>query len=200
MLRPLLLLPCLEGPAVMHVMTPLVRMHMPWRSCMEACMLTCRQEGHVPTPVGLDISLPAACITRQLSLWYHLRKKYASQGLYTSTQMYQDVVDLKEALRWMIGTPLAKQLGVPCDREGDLRVMLAYLHPASSPETDFLFISGGKGRGYKRKRGQPKVIHAGMPPHAHKPLPLPACRSQHAASSLPCCCVKQRCQQDAAYM
>ena len=80
--------------------------------------------------------------------------------------MYDEVVDLKEALRWMIAMPLAKQLGVQCEREGNLRVMLAYLHPASSSETDFLFINGGggKGRGYKRKRGQPKVIYAGLSP------------------------------------
>lgn len=80
--------------------------------------------------------------------------------------MYQEVVDLKEALKWMVAAPLAQQLDVPCEREGDLRVMLAYLHPASSSETDFLFIhgGGGKGRGYKRKRGQPKVIYAGAAP------------------------------------
>ena len=77
--------------------------------------------------------------------------------------MHQEVVDLKEALRWMVAAPLAQQLGVQCKREGDLRIMLAYLHPASSSETDFLFINGGggKGRGYKRKRGQPKVMYAG---------------------------------------
>lgn len=77
--------------------------------------------------------------------------------------MHQEVVDLKEALRWMVAAPLAQQLGVQCEREGDLRIMLAYLHPASSSETDFLFINGGggKGRGYKRKRGQPKVMYAG---------------------------------------
>lgn len=123
----------------------------------------CRQEGHIPTTIGLDITLPAACITRQLALWHHLRNKFGSQGLYSSPHMHQEVVDLKEALRWMVAAPLAQQLGVGCDREGDLRIMLSYLHPASSSETDFLFINGGggKGRGYKRKRGQPKVMYAG---------------------------------------
>ncbi len=77
--------------------------------------------------------------------------------------MFQEVVDLKEALRLTVATPLAQQMGVQAEREGDLRVMLAYLHPSSSAETDFLFIygGGGKGRGYKRKRGQPKVVYAG---------------------------------------
>lgn len=123
----------------------------------------CRQEGHIPTTIGLDITLPAACITRQLALWHHLRDKFASEGLYSSPHMHQEVVDLKEALRWMVATPLAQQLGVKCEREGDLRIMLSYLHPTSSSETDFLFIhgGGGKGRGYKRKRGQPKVMYAG---------------------------------------
>lgn len=80
--------------------------------------------------------------------------------------MFQEVVDLKEALRWMVAGPLSQQLGVQCDREGDLRIMLAYLHPTSSSETDFLFINGGggKGRGYKRKRGQPKILYAGAQP------------------------------------
>ena len=115
------------------------------------------------TNIGLDITLPAACITRQLSIWYHLQTKLSSQGLYTSPHMFQEVVDLKEALRLTVATPLAQQMGVQAEREGDLRVMLAYLHPSSSPETDFLFIhgGGGKGRGYKRKRGQPKVVYAG---------------------------------------
>lgn len=78
--------------------------------------------------------------------------------------MFQEVVDLKEALRLTVANPLAQQMGVQAEREGDLRVMLAYLHPSSSSETDFLFIhgGGGKGRGYKRKRGQPKIIYAGM--------------------------------------
>ena len=128
---------------------------------------SCRQEGHVLTSnVGLDITLPAACITRQLALWYHLQNNFRSTGLYTSPQMFQDVVDVKEAVRLMVAPPLAQQLGVQAEREGDLRVMLAYLHPASSPETDFVFMNGGggKGRGYKRKRGQPKVIYAGALP------------------------------------
>ena len=117
----------------------------------------------MPTNLGLDITLPAACVTRQLALWYHLQSKFAHEGLYTSSQMFQEVVDLKEALRLTLGAPLAQRLDVEVEREGDLRVMLTYLHPSSSPETDFLFINGGggKGRGYKRKRGQPKVIYAG---------------------------------------
>ncbi len=117
----------------------------------------------MPTNFGLDITLPAACITRQLALWYHLQSNFASQGLYTSSHMFQEVVDLKEALRLTVFAPLAQDTGVQAEREGDLRVMLAYLHPSSSTETDFLFINGGggKGRGYKRKRGQPKVIYAG---------------------------------------
>lgn len=79
--------------------------------------------------------------------------------------MFQEVIDLKEALRLTVASPLAQQMGVQAEREGDLRVMLAYLHPSSSSETDFLFIhgGGGKGRGFKRKRGQPKIIYAGMP-------------------------------------
>lgn len=139
----------------------------------------CRQEGHIPTTIGLDITLPAACITRQMALWHYLREKFASEGLYPSPHMHQEVVDLKEALRWMAAAPLAQQLGVKCEREGDLRVMLSYLHPASSSETDFLFIhgGGGKGRGYKRKRGQPKVMYAGA---------AFACLNRHPTSS----CVK----------
>ncbi|KAL3144067.1 hypothetical protein ABBQ32_003865 [Trebouxia sp. C0010 RCD-2024] len=135
-----------------------------WQTCTSgSCEALAQQEGHIATTIGLDITLPAACITRQLALWHHLRNKFASEGLYRSPQMFQEVVDLKEALRWMVAGPLSQQLGVQCDREGDLRIMLAYLHPTSSSETDFLFINGGggKGRGYKRKRGQPKILYAG---------------------------------------
>lgn len=129
------------------------------------------------TNIGLDITLPAACITRQLSIWYHLQTKFSSQGLYTSPHMFQEVMDLKEALRLTVATPLAQQMGVQAEREGDLRVMLAYLHPSSSSETDFLFIhgGGGKGRGYKRKRGQPKVVYAGM----DSVIPHPLLNSLH---------------------
>ena len=91
--------------------------------------------------------------------------------------MFQEVMDLKEALRLTVATPLAQQMGVQAEREGDLRVMLAYLHPSSSSETDFLFIhgGGGKGRGYKRKRGQPKVVYAGM----DSVIPHPLLNSLH---------------------
>ena len=137
-------------------------------------LLDCRSQGHVPTSIGLDITLPASTITRQLALWYHLRNKFTSQGLYSSTNMHEDVVDLKEALKLTLAAPLAQQLNVPCEREGELRVMLAYLHPTSSCETDFLFISGGggKGRGYKRKRGQPRVIYAGKADKGNSALAL----------------------------
>ncbi len=93
--------------------------------------------------------------------------------------MFQEVVDLKEALRLTVANPLAQQMGVQAEREGDLRVMLAYLHPLSSPETDFLFIhgGGGKGRGYKRKRGQPKVVYAGR----NSVLPHPLLNLLHSA-------------------
>ncbi|DBA95399.1 TPA: hypothetical protein ACH3X3_013275 [Trebouxia sp. C0006] len=138
-----------------------------WQTCTSGSIASLsehiRQEGHVATNIDLDITLPAACITRQLSIWHHLQTQFSSQGLYTSPHMFQEVVDLKEALRLTVATPLAQQMGVQAEREGDLRVMLAYLHPSSSAETDFLFIygGGGKGRGYKRKRGQPKVVYAG---------------------------------------
>ncbi|DBA77530.1 TPA: hypothetical protein ACH3X1_009345 [Trebouxia sp. C0004] len=138
-----------------------------WQTCTSGSVASLSQhvsqEGHVATNTALDITLPAACITRQLSIWYHLQTKFSGQGLYTSAHMFQEVVDLKEALRLTVATPLAHLMGVQAEREGDLRVMLAYLHPSSSAETDFLFIHGGgaKGRGYKRKRGQPKVIYAG---------------------------------------
>lgn len=122
-----------------------------------------RQEGHVPTDIGLDITIPAATATRQLSLLHHLRNKFAAQGLYTNPNQYQELVDLKDAVKLTVGTPAAAHLGVQCNKDGTLRVLLAYLHPASSSETDFLFPAGhGKGRGYKRKRGQPKVIYAGL--------------------------------------
>ena len=117
----------------------------------------------MPTDIGLDITIPAATVTRQLSLLQHLRTKFASQGLYTNPHQYQELVDLKDAVKLAVGNPLAEELGVKHNKDGTLRVLLAYLHPASSYETDFLFPAGhGKGRGYKRKRGQPKVIHAGL--------------------------------------
>jgi len=141
----------------------------------------------VATNIGLDITLPAACLTRQLSIWYHLQTTFSSQGLYTSPHMFQDVVDLKEALRLTVAPPLAQQMGVQAEREGDLRVMLAYLHPSSSPETDFLFIhgGGGKGRGYKRKRGQPKVVYAGR--NFVLPQPYAQVSSHHSAFCTPVC-------------
>jgi len=76
-------------------------------------------------------------------------------------------------------------MGVQAEREGDLRVMLAYLHPSSSSETDFLFIhgGGGKGRGYKRKRGQPKVVYAGG--NFVLPQPYAQIASHHSAFCTP---------------
>ena len=117
----------------------------------------------MPTNMVLDITLPAACTTRQLALWYHLQSKFSTEQIYTSSHMFHEVVDLKEAVRLTVADTLAQQLAVQAEREGDLHVMLAYLCPATSSETDFLFINGGggKGRGYKRKRGQPKIIYAG---------------------------------------
>lgn len=133
-----------------------------WKGCdlgsAEALAACVRQEGHVPTDIGLDITIPAATATRQLSLLHHLRSKFAAQGLYTNPNQYQELVDLKDAMKLTVGNPVAAHLGVQCNKEGTLRVLLAYLHPASSSETDFLFPAGhGKGRGYKRKRGQPKA-------------------------------------------
>ena len=57
--------------------------------------------------------------------------------------------------------PLAEDLGKPLDaKDGDLRLTLNYIHPASAAESDFLFGRPFNGRSQKKRRKQ-TVIDVG---------------------------------------
>eukprot|EP00884_Botryococcus_braunii_P010332 jgi/Botrbrau1/192/Bobra.0022s0172.1 len=113
----------------------------------------CREEGHVIQEVALEVTLPGATQVRALGAWHFLRQRHpeALQGPF----MYQDVTDLKEALRLSLGSPLAEALGATLRQEADVKVMLSYVHPQSGTEVDFLY--GGKAhRGSRQRRGKRK--------------------------------------------
>jgi hypothetical protein len=66
----------------------------------------CSKEGHVTREVALEITLPGSTQVRALAAWYYLRRRHplAVQG----DVLYQDVTDLKEALRLALAGPLAE--------------------------------------------------------------------------------------------
>ncbi len=59
--------------------------------------------------------------------------------------------------------PLAAALGKPLDgSDGDLRLTLNYIHPASAPESDFLYGKPFNGRSQKRRRKRLVVEVGGL--------------------------------------
>ena len=55
--------------------------------------------------------------------------------------------------RGFVAEPLADTLGKPLNgSDGDLRLTLNYIHPASAAESDFLYGRSFNGRSQKRRR------------------------------------------------
>jgi len=66
--------------------------------------------------------------------------------------------------RGCVAEPVAAALGKPLDSsDGDLRITLNYIHPASASESDFLYGKPFSGRSQKRRRKR-LVVEVGGPP------------------------------------
>ncbi len=68
----------------------------------------------------------------------------------------------KEHCRGSIADPVSEFLEKPLDpRDGDLRLTLNYIHPASASESDFLFGRSFNGRSQKKRRKR-TVVEVGQ--------------------------------------
>jgi hypothetical protein len=69
-----------------------------------------REEGHELNSVAVEVTVPGATQVRSVAMWHHMRRTHphAMRG----PNIYDDVTDLKEALRLALGTPLGAALGV----------------------------------------------------------------------------------------
>jgi tRNA pseudouridine synthase 10 len=85
---------------------------------------------------SLTLTIPAATITRQFALHYHLLGRYKGVEEYKDID---DVVDIKEAIKWILGYELRYSLDLRFSRDSLFHVGIKFRHPETEKEHEFLY-------------------------------------------------------------
>eukprot|EP01113_Clastostelium_recurvatum_P050500 TRINITY_DN9580_c0_g1_i2.p1 TRINITY_DN9580_c0_g1~~TRINITY_DN9580_c0_g1_i2.p1 ORF type:complete len:587 (+),score=118.81 TRINITY_DN9580_c0_g1_i2:157-1917(+) len=105
----------------------------------------------------LTLQLPVSTIVRQCALWYHLRSLFPGNSLYKSENPEQHVVDIKEAVKWILGPLISRRLNYSFKNGSDFKANLVYLHAESSTEHEFIEAANeGWNKKRKTKKGTPR--------------------------------------------
>ncbi|KAG7464310.1 tRNA pseudouridine synthase Pus10 [Solea senegalensis] len=84
----------------------------------------------------LSVSLPAQLCVREHSCWLHVKKEVREKGLLLDKD---DVIPLKEAFKWIVQGPIAKELGgVSVVTKSALEVAVEFTHQPTDADCHFL--------------------------------------------------------------
>jgi len=85
---------------------------------------------------SLTITLPVATLIRQYALHYHLRMRHPGTEEF---EEIDEVVEIKEAMKWILGYKLRSLLGINFSRESLFHVGVKLRHPETEAEHQFLY-------------------------------------------------------------
>ncbi|XP_048858321.1 putative tRNA pseudouridine synthase Pus10 isoform X2 [Brienomyrus brachyistius] len=83
----------------------------------------------------LSVSLPAQLSVREHSAWLLIKTKVREKGLCLGKD---DIIQVKEAFKWILQSLLSQQLGVPVVSKSPLEVSVGFTHPETDGDCHFL--------------------------------------------------------------
>ncbi|NWZ08088.1 PUS10 synthase, partial [Agelaius phoeniceus] len=87
------------------------------------------------TSFVFSVSLPPQLSVRERAAWLGVKQQMRNLGLPLAKD---DIVQLKEAYKWIIHPQLAEELGVPADGKSLFEVSVVFAHPETDEECHFL--------------------------------------------------------------
>ncbi|KAM7061291.1 tRNA pseudouridine synthase Pus10-like [Acridotheres tristis] len=87
------------------------------------------------TSFVFSVSLPPQLSVRERAAWLGVKQQMRNLGLPLAKD---DIVQLKEAYKWMIHPQLSEELGVPADGKSLFEVSVVFAHPETDEECHFL--------------------------------------------------------------
>ncbi|KAM6367814.1 tRNA pseudouridine synthase Pus10 isoform 3-T9 [Alca torda] len=87
------------------------------------------------TSFVFSVSLPPQLSVRERAAWLLVKQEMGKLGLPLAKD---DVVQLKEAYKWIIHPQLSEELGVPADGKSLFEVSVVFAHPETEEECRFL--------------------------------------------------------------
>ncbi|XP_054146210.1 tRNA pseudouridine synthase Pus10 isoform X1 [Melozone crissalis] len=87
------------------------------------------------TSFVFSVSLPPQLSVRERAAWLGVKQQMRNLGLPFAKD---DIVQLKEAYKWIIHPQLAEELGVPADGKSLFEVSVVFAHPETDEECHFL--------------------------------------------------------------
>ncbi|XP_040467370.1 tRNA pseudouridine synthase Pus10 isoform X1 [Falco naumanni] len=87
------------------------------------------------TSFVFSVSLPPQLSVRERAAWLLVKQEMRNLGLSLAKD---DIVQLKEAYKWIIHPQLSEELGVPADGKSLFEVSVVFAHPETDEECHFL--------------------------------------------------------------
>ncbi|XP_031959658.1 putative tRNA pseudouridine synthase Pus10 isoform X1 [Corvus moneduloides] len=87
------------------------------------------------TSFVFSVSLPPQLSVRERAAWLGVKQEMRNLGLPLAKD---DIVQLKEAYKWIIHPQLSEELGVPADGKSLFEVSVVFAHPETDEECHFL--------------------------------------------------------------
>ncbi|XP_068796467.1 tRNA pseudouridine synthase Pus10 isoform X4 [Struthio camelus] len=87
------------------------------------------------TSFVFSVSLPPQLSVRERAAWLLVKQEMGKLGLSLAKD---DIVQLKEAYKWIIHPQLSEELGVPADGKSLFEVSVVFAHPETDEECHFL--------------------------------------------------------------
>ncbi|KAM4902843.1 tRNA pseudouridine synthase Pus10 isoform 2-T2 [Sylvia borin] len=87
------------------------------------------------TSFVFSVSLPPQLSVRERAAWLGMKQQMRNLGLPLPKD---DIVQLKEAYKWIIHPQLSEELGVPADGKSLFEVSVVFAHPETDEECHFL--------------------------------------------------------------
>ncbi|XP_005525571.1 PREDICTED: putative tRNA pseudouridine synthase Pus10 [Pseudopodoces humilis] len=87
------------------------------------------------TSFVFSVSLPPQLSVRERAAWLGVKQQMRNLGLPLAKD---DIVQLKEAYKWIIHPQLSEELGVPADGKSLFEVSVVFAHPETEEECHFL--------------------------------------------------------------
>ncbi|NWR80206.1 PUS10 synthase, partial [Centropus unirufus] len=87
------------------------------------------------TSFVFSVSLPPQLSVRECAAWLLVKQEMGKLGL---SMEKDDIVQLKEAYKWIIHPHLSEELGVPADGKSLFEVSVVFAHPETEEECHFL--------------------------------------------------------------
>uniref|UniRef100_W5NGV8 tRNA pseudouridine synthase Pus10 n=1 Tax=Lepisosteus oculatus TaxID=7918 RepID=W5NGV8_LEPOC len=83
----------------------------------------------------VSVSLPPQLSVREHSVWLLVKKEVGLKGLCLGKD---DVIQIKEAYKWLIHPLISQELGVPVNGKSSFEVSIAFIHPETDGDCHFL--------------------------------------------------------------